>query len=226
MSGLQRATLVALLAVSVSAIATADTITTLFFDDFESDIGNTLDAELINWNIYGSIDILHPALECATAGNASNCVDLDGTNPPGGAIETKSSIGVAPGTYRLMFDLAGSQRQSGGLSFNDTVTVSVGSYFLEDFTLGATDPFQALERDFLIGGDDFVLLRFDHQGADRVGLLLDNVRFAKVNFNSEREPGPASNPTEASEPPALLLLVSGLGVMAAWRIWRSHQQLS
>jgi hypothetical protein len=198
MSRLHRVTLVALLTVCVPAGAPADIITTLFSDDFEADTPNVLNATLINWNVTGSVDML-TGNECTTAGSPTNCVDLDGTAPPGGSIQTKSAFAIDAGTYQLAFDLAGSQRHSGGIPDLNTVTVSVGSYFLEDFTLNYDDPFQTFERDFLVGGPDSVSLIFAHQGADQVGLLLDNVRFSKVTPEYDPDPntGPNPDPTEA-----------------------------
>jgi len=214
MLGPKRTALAVFLVLALQA-ARAETITTLFSDDFEAETPNTLNALLAQWNISGSIDVLTNGNLCDTAGSPSNCIDLDGTTPPGGTIETKSGFTLGPGLYRLAFDLAGSQRQFGFSPLTDTVTVSVGSYFIEDFTLTYTDPFQTFTRDFPVPGSGSAKVRFQHQGADQIGLLLDNVRLLSVVPDAD-DPPPAAIP----EPGTLWLLASGVGL----GLWLHHRR--
>jgi hypothetical protein len=210
MLGTKQMVLAVLFVLAVHA-ARAETITTLFSDDFEAETPNTLNALLTYWSVSGSVDVLANGNLCDTAGSPSNCVDLDGTTPPGGTIETKSGFAIGPGLYRLSFDLAGSQRLF-STPLTDTVTVSVGSYFLEDFTLAYSDPFQTFTRDFAVPASGSTKIRFQHLGADQIGLLLDNVRLMNVVPDPEEDP-----PAAVPEPGTLWLMASGLGV-ALWRL--------
>ena len=75
------------------------------------------------------------------------------------------------GTYRLEFDLSGHPERT-----KNTVTVSLGDVYHEEFTLEVKEPFRKIRRDISV--DDFVTakIKFEHKGGDNAGLLLDNVR--------------------------------------------------
>jgi PEP-CTERM motif len=175
--------LLALAVVILPAAARADTITPMFFDGFQGDKGDVLDSKLVNWNVTsGSIDVLSAGNVCGAAGSASNCLDLDGTGALAGTIQTKQSFVLDPGTYRLSFDLAGANRAWTGSALN-TVNVSFGSFYTEAFTLARYDPFQTFTRDITVGAAGTAKIGFAHEGADWIGLLLDNVSLAKVTFD-------------------------------------------
>jgi hypothetical protein len=187
--------------------ARGDTITPIFFDGFEADTGDVLDATLVKWNIVsGSVDVLSAGNLCGPAGSYSNCVDLDGSGALAGTIQTKATFSLDPGTYRLSFDLAGANRRWTG-SKDNTVVVSLGSYFLQALTPLQWDPFQTYSYDINIANPGGAKIGFSHSGSDWIGLLLDNVSLAKVTFD---QPEVIPTPTPESGAWELTLAVMGL----------------
>lgn len=186
--------------------ARADTITPIFFDGFEGDAADVLDATLLKWNVVsGSVDVLSGGNLCGPAGNYSKCLDLDGTGSMAGTIETKSIFNLEAGLYRLSFDLAGANRKWPG-STDNTVTVSLGSYFLEAFSPLQWDPFVTFTRDIFVDTTGTAKIKFSHSGADWIGLLLDNVKLSRVE--QEIVPTPEGGAWE--------LTIALLGVAAVW----------
>jgi hypothetical protein len=61
------------------------------------------------------------------------------------------------------------------LEHPNTVSVSLGSIYNQDITLDTYEPFQTFQYSFKVMSTISTNLIFDHWGADRVGLLLDNV---------------------------------------------------
>ncbi len=211
--------LLALAVVFTPRPAKADTITPLFFDGFEADKGDVLDSKLVNWDITsGSIDVLSAGNVCATAGDVSNCLDLDGTGALAGTIQTKVTFALDPGTYRLEFDLAGANRRWTGSQVN-TVNVSFGDYYAEAFTMYQYDPFQTISRDIAVDSTGSAKISFSQQGADWIGLLLDNVSLAKVTFDPQ-EPEVVPTPEPGAWELTSMMLgmaVLGFGKSAAQR---------
>jgi hypothetical protein len=198
--------------------ARADVITPLFFDGFDSDTPEVLNATINSWNIpAGSVDVLGGANLCALAGNPSVCVDLDGTGTQAGTMVSKTAFPVSAGTYRLSFDLAGGSRPWMGPQ-NNTVTVAFGSYYSENITMAMTDPFATYTRDILVGGDGAAYIAFYHYGADWVGLLLDNVSLSHVLIVPDV---PNEVPVETPEP-ATWTLLGGTLALLAWRFRKRH----
>lgn len=149
----------------------------------------------------GSIDVINNGdfgLPCA--GGTGRCVDLDGASAEVTILDSFQSFD--PGTYRVQFDLAGSQRGD-----TNTLVVSLAdtSYTI---TLPSDAPFATYSLLFTIPETFFVQsLRFTHgPSGDSFGLLLDNVIVSTVD------------PTPTPEPTTLLLLGTGLmGIGAAAR---------
>jgi len=189
--------------------AQAETITPVFFDGFEGDVGDVLDSSLAKWNVTaGSVDVLSAGNLCGNAGHYSNCVDLDGTGDMAGTIETKQAFSVSPGTYRLSFDLAGANRKWSGSVFN-TVVVSFGSYFSQALTPYQWAPFETYTYDIEVADVNSTKIGFSHGGSDWIGLLLDNVSLSKVTFDE-----PPTEVIRTPEPGAfeVIALLVGLAV--------------
>jgi PEP-CTERM motif len=204
------------------AAARADIITPLFFDNFEADAPDVLNSTLLNWNVTsGAIDVLSSGNICGSAGDPSRCVDLDGTGKSAGTIQSKQSFTLDPGLYRLTFDLAGANRIWTG-SASNTVTVSLGGYFSEDFTLFRYDPFQTFTRDINVGSSGPVNIVFNHHGADWIGLLLDNVSLSNVVIEvPDVIPDEPDDVIPTPEPGTWQLIAPALGLLA----WRFRKKL-
>jgi hypothetical protein len=203
--------------------ARADTIIPMFFDGFETEPGDVLNSSLLHWNITaGNIDVLAPGNLCGPAGNASQCLDLDGTGPNAGTIATMETFDLQPDTtYRLSFDLAGANRIWKGSATN-TVRVALGYYFWEEFTLTRWDPFQTFVRDFIPNHAGLASISFQHFGNDYVGLLLDNVSLSRIILDTppnETDPPEEPDVTPVPEPGTWSLFAAGLGILA-WRRWK------
>jgi hypothetical protein len=191
-------------------------VTQMFYDGFEGDTANILDSSLVNWNVVsGSVDVLGAGNLCGPSGDSSHCVDLDGTGIVAGTIQTKQSFALDPGIYRLSFDLAGANRDLPGAESN-TVTVTLGSYFSEDFTLSQWDPFTTFTRDIEIADAGTGTIGFQHYGNDWIGLLLDNVTLSELTIVPDIPdiPGdPNDPPVPTPEPGSMTLLLSAVGIM-------------
>jgi hypothetical protein len=166
----------------------------LLDDNFDAENGGVA---LLNyygfakWDVTrGSVDLLGPGNELLP-GNGMY-LDLDGSGGGGGGsgkLESKTNFTLSPGTYQLTFRLAGSQR--GG---PDTVNVSLGNVFNENFTLNAMDPFTTITRTINVTTDTNGKLIFDHQAYDFVGVLLDNVKLTR-DCGGSPTPTPTITPT-------------------------------
>ena len=161
----------------------------IFEDNFDTE---TSDAWLYeynsfaNWDVIdGTVDLIssrHPGFETFTDNGIF--IDLDGTSNNAGTMRSKTLFEFKPGyVYELSFDLAGSQRPL-DTGYN-TVTVSLGGLYEEDFTLFTTDPFQTFQHKFIVSTPTSAYLAFEHGGGvnglgDCVGLLLDNVKITST----------------------------------------------
>jgi hypothetical protein len=158
-------------AIFFPSVASAATLLSDSFDTENSGSGAGNYTGFANWNVTrGSIDLIGNGLFDFFPGNGLY-LDLDGSTLAAGKLESKNTYSFNAGdTINLNFKLAGSQR--GG---TDTVTVSLGSLYSENFTLGSSAPFSTITRSFTVSSATSAGLIFDHAGADNNGLLLDNV---------------------------------------------------
>ncbi len=135
----------------------------------------------VNWNVTdGTVDLLGTdaggqAFNDLKPGNGLY-VDLDGsTFGNAGKLESKTDFVLAPGTYELTFDLAGSQ----GSDVN-AVTVSLGTAFSEAITRAATAPFSTETRTITVTSATSGKIIFDQAGGDTRGALLRKVKLTNT----------------------------------------------
>lgn len=161
----------------------------LFSDNFNGE-AQALNTTLDNWTVSdGTIDVIGTGFFDFYSGNG-NYLDLDGSSGNAGKITTTSNFSFLAGTYTLSFDLGGSTRGD-----TNTVTVALGSFFSETFTLPSSAPLQTFVRTFTFASSNGTgTLSFDHTGGDNLGLILDNVL---LDFSA---------PTTVPEPSTLALL--------------------
>lgn len=185
---------------------------TVFAEDFETE-NSAVSA--VNFGAFsqfsvvdGSVDYLgarNPwGLSCA--GGSKGCVDLDGTTASKVASQFVSRrISFNPGTYSLAFDLGGNQR----MNRSDTLEISVGDLLSRrTLTLDRDAPFRTYSFNFTVGAATVAAITFRSPGpSDFVGLILDNVRIT--------DGAPSTDVVETPLPAALLLMLAGLGGIAA-----------
>jgi hypothetical protein len=83
-------------------------------------------------------------------------VDLDGSCDAGGTIETKAAFTLEPGSYVLEFWMAGNHR----ISASDTVNVSLGSAYQEEFVMRQRDRFELRTRNVSVPSQTTARIRF------------------------------------------------------------------
>lgn len=165
---------------------------TIFFDGFEDP------DPLGNWSSRtGLVEVL---AEDAIPGLAAdgNYINMDGFLPQAGRMVLTQNINFGPGKYTLFFDLAGNQQIDG----EDTLLVSINGIFTdESFTVDRNDPFETILIEFTVEtGFTSTGIEFRHDGIDRAGPLLDNVKLTAVPL-----------------PAGVWLLGAGLGALGVLR---------
>ena len=109
--------------------------------------------------------------------------------------------------YELQFDLAGNQRNGNA----ESVDVSVGALFSEQFSLDENDPFTTYTRQISVDSPTSESIVFSGAGGDNIGMLLDNVKFTQLDC-----PVPVAGELLSIDSTALV--VAGLASSAAWMI--------
>jgi hypothetical protein len=104
-------------------------------------------------------------------------IDLDGTCMKAGTIQSKVAYELQQGvSYILEFWLAGNQR----ISTPDTVIVSLGTLYQEQFVLPRRQPFTAYTKQITPQANTEANLRFQNLGGDDQGALLAQVRLRRA----------------------------------------------
>ncbi len=166
---------------------TAEVGTVLFSDNFNdenSGRGQANYRRFANWEVVrGDVDLIGTGYFDHQPGNGLY-VDLDGTKSAftsatvAGTLASKNPLVLSPGTYLLQFDLAGHPYEG-----PNTVIVRLGDVYRADFTLDrqqAGTGFRSYEQTIEVNVQSTGRLVFQHRGGDFAGLLLDNVRLAKL----------------------------------------------
>jgi len=160
----------------------------LLDDDFDSEHGGKGQlnySEFANWDLTkGTVDLIGHGFWDVFPDHGLY-LDLDGSTREAGRLQSRTAFRLESGEYRLEFDLAGSP-----LSGPNTVTVSLGRAYSEDFTLAVKEPFRTIARAIPVQTSTSTRLIFEHAGGDNQGLLLDNVKLTKVSGETpEQEVG-------------------------------------
>jgi len=152
--------------------------TILFQDNFDSENGGrgTLNYRgFEKWDVAsGQVDLIGNGFWDFHPDHGLH-VDLDGSANKAATLRPKSAFKLSPGTYALEFDLAGNFQRT-----VNTMRVSMGDFYDEEFTLPAQEPFRKIKRKIKVSSAAEVMLVFQHEGGDNFGLLLDNVRLSKT----------------------------------------------
>ena len=150
----------------------------LLDDDFNSEHGGEGQlnySEFANWDLTkGTVDLIGHGFWDVFPDHGLY-LDLDGSTREAGRLQSRTAFRLESGEYRLEFDLAGSP-----LSGPNTVTVSLGRAYSEDFTLAVKEPFRTIARAIPVQTSTSAKLIFAHVGGDNQGLLLDDVKLTQV----------------------------------------------
>lgn len=165
----------------VPDLPSADPQTVLFSENFDNENGaqgKSNWTQFSKWNVVAGCVDLHGNGFVDVQRNNGLYVDLDGTCDRPGVIETKTELSLDAGGHVLEFWLAGNQRNAR----SDTVVVTLGSVFEEQFILERGAQFREVSRTLSISAPVQARLRFAQQGGgDQEGILLDQVRIRRAN---------------------------------------------
>jgi len=202
-------TLALVFAMGMTGPAFANTV--LLDDDFNSEnggVGVLNYAAFTNWSISdGTVDLIGSTefFELLPLGNGLY-IDLDGSTNDSG-IMTSEVFELKSCEYELQFDLAGSHRDAG----QNSVDVSLGALYSEQFTLDDDDPLTTFTRQISVGSPTSESIVFSGLGGDNIGLLLDNVKFTQLDCGVPVAGELLSLDTTA-------LVIGGLASSAVWMI--------
>ena len=161
------------------SLVTVDEATVLLTDNFdeENNRAGVFDwTSFANWNVLNGCVDLHGNGFVDVEPGTGLYVDLDGSCEIGGTIETKTEFTLPAGNYVLEFWLAGNQR----IDSSDTVNVSLGTVFQEQFVMRRRDQFELRSRNIAVASETTARLRFQNLGGDGRGALVDLVRLRRA----------------------------------------------
>jgi hypothetical protein len=152
----------------------------LLHDEFHEEnggVGTNNWTEFEHWDVIdGCVDLHGNGFYDVLEGNGLY-VDLDGTCNHAGTIRSKTDYQLEPGvTYVLEFWLGGNQR----INTPDTVNVSLGTLYNEQFVLPRTQPFRSYTRQISVQANTEAKLQFQNLGGDNQGALLAQVRLRRA----------------------------------------------
>ncbi|MEN6375595.1 MAG: VPLPA-CTERM sorting domain-containing protein [Smithella sp.] len=175
--------LISICMIVVLFVFSAGAASASFFDNFNTENGGV---GLLNYNNFTQWQITNGTVDLIGSPGFWNYfpsyglyVDLDGSSGQAGIMTTKTTF--APGSYKLEFLLAGSQRGD-----TNTVDISMGNW-TQTLTLNSSDPLTLYSYNITI--NTVGPLSFHNRGGDDVGAILDNV---SVSASSSTVPIPAA----------------------------------
>ena len=126
------------------------------------------------WTITdGSIDYLVPGSSFGgLCLSGSACIDLDGSSRNAGMLATTRTFG--PGTYKVAFDLWGSQRGD-----TNAVVVRLGDAIVAELTVPSSQGLTAYAFGNIVVTTAGAL-SFANAGGDNLGALLDNIAVTPI----------------------------------------------
>jgi hypothetical protein len=185
-------TVAAALAATALAVPTPAPAAVLLEDSFDQENGGV---GVIGYNAFANWDVVTEEVDLIGNGfwdwRPGNGLYVDLVSYEAGAIASKQEFTLVPGDYVLRFDLSGS-----AYSLEDTVTVTLGNVYREDFTLPFDEDFSARTRTIRVDSPTTGRLMFDHHPPDDTGgLLVDDVLLTGPDS------GPPPPPPEPPAPP-------------------------
>ena len=167
--------------------------------------------------VYGSISN-NGTLPTCVAPESGNCLNLASAYDSA-QIVSHNAISLAPGTYTLSFLYGGSNRPQYDTNAADSATVSLGNLLSKSFSIIPTGTPTMFTDTFTVTSMQSAYLTFtdttprpaDNDSYD--GVILDNIDVA-----SSVAPPPPPPPATTPEPASVLLLGSGAGVLALYRL--------
>jgi hypothetical protein len=160
-------------------LAAVDDATVLLSDNFDTEnngVGIFNWTNYANWNVLeGCADLHGNGLFDVQPGNGLY-MDLDGSCAIGAIVESKTAFTLEPGTYVLEYWMAGNNR----ISSPDTVNVSLGSVYQEQFVMQQRDRFALRTRNISVASQTTGRIRFQNLGGDGRGALVDLVRLRRA----------------------------------------------
>lgn len=182
-----------------------------------------------NWNVTrGSVDFknvngVFPSLwynnPSAPFSPSFSFIDLDGTTNQSGQITSKTPFNLAPGNYKLSFDLAGNMGR--GPNNSDGVTVRLdGLGISQHYELPWNQDFTTHEIDFTVTTPTTTEISFANE-SDDPSTLNDNLGPMLANINLQNLTGGVANVPE----PGTIVIGIGLigGIYLARRFQRKHK---
>lgn len=157
-----------------------DPETVLFVDDFDSENGGEGESDWTSFQHFnvldGCVDLHGNGYYDVQPGNGLY-VDMDGSCWEAGTIETKEAFEFLPDEeYLIEVWLAGNNRESDP----DTMDVTLGSVYSEQFRFNADEEFELYTRELSVSEPTEARLKFDHYGGDKQGILIDLIRIRRV----------------------------------------------